>query len=487
MFIGIFVLLTAWFGFTLVRAGSVYYYYVSAEQSFSDVTVNITDENVVKYTGRSNTNGYEMFVFEAQGRGETSVEIYATTEEDPDGLICITETPLNLYVSSHNFIYTDSFGFSTFGVIAEYFCMLFLVDAAAFFILYKNRNRKQPYSHKAILSLGLCLFCLLSSAMSVYFVVTSSLNPQNYSSTSLFVYMNSAHSSLVLFSVPVVFVFAVFMSISNISLVRHEGYRVSNLLGFIISFLLGAGTVCCFLIGDYLYVGPGEKVSQALPSTAVVFVNSLFLYFECYLIATFYCMFKSIRMKPAYNADYIIILGCQIRKDGTLKPLLRGRVDKAIEFYKAQFKATGKKAVFVPSGGKGSDEIISEGEAMKNYLVSCGIEEEQIMPEMRSATTLENMRFSKELIESKKSNAEVVFSTTNYHVFRAGSFSEQAGLKATGLGAKTKWYFWPNALIRELVALIVSSYKLQIIILILLLLESFEVANTGLILRFLIK
>lgn len=153
----------------------------------------------------------------------------------------------------------------------------------------------------------------------------------------------------------------------------------------------------------------------------------------------------------------VYILGCGIRKDGNLLPLLKGRVDKAIEFYNKQLEATGKKAVFVPSGGQGSDEIISEGEAMKRYLIENGIPEEQIIPETRSTNTLQNMKFSKELIGN--SNANVAFSTTNYHVFRSGIFAGQAGLKAEGMGSKTKWYFWPNAFIREFVGLLVSQKK----------------------------
>ena len=84
--------------------------------------------------------------------------------------------------------------------------------------------------------------------------------------------------------------------------------------------------------------------------------------------------------------------------------------------------------MFVPSGGQGSDEIISEGEAMKRYLLEQGIPEEQIMPETKSTNTLENMKFSKELIGDN--DAKVAFSTTNYHVFRSGLFSNQAKLKA---------------------------------------------------------
>ncbi|MGN0455632.1 MAG: YdcF family protein [Acutalibacteraceae bacterium] len=74
-----------------------------------------------------------------------------------------------------------------------------------------------------------------------------------------------------------------------------------------------------------------------------------------------------------------------------------------------------------------------------------------------STNTLENMKFSKELIGDN--DAKVAFSTTNYHVFRSGIFSNQAKLKAEGIGSKTKWYFWPNAFIREFIGLIVSQNK----------------------------
>lgn len=87
--------------------------------------------------------------------------------------------------------------------------------------------------------------------------------------------------------------------------------------------------------------------------------------------------------------------------------------------------------MFVPSGGQGGDEIISEGEAMKRYLLEQGIPEDQIMPETKSTNTLENMKFSKELINGE--NAKVAFSTTNYHVFRGGMFASQVNMNAKGM------------------------------------------------------
>ena len=51
---------------------------------------------------------------------------------------------------------------------------------------------------------------------------------------------------------------------------------------------------------------------------------------ECYLFATIYCMFRQVKKEPPLDADYIIILGCKIAKDGSLLPLIKGRVDKAL-------------------------------------------------------------------------------------------------------------------------------------------------------------
>ena len=155
-----------------------------------------------------------------------------------------------------------------------------------------------------------------------------------------------------------------------------------------------------------------------------------------------------------------------IKKDGNLTPLLKGRVDKAIEFAKKQKELTGKDIIFVPSGGQGSNEVISEGEAMYNYLISKGINNKQILLEDKSKTTFENLKFSKQLINNKK--AKIAFSTTNYHVFRAGIYATSLNMKVEGIGAKTKAYFWVNAFIREFIATIVSRKKSHIFVILVL-------------------
>ena len=159
---------------------------------------------------------------------------------------------------------------------------------------------------------------------------------------------------------------------------------------------------------------------------------------ECVLIGTIIISIKSIRKKIEYNKDYIIILGCKTKKDGTLTPLLKGRVDKALEFRNNQLKINNKDLIFISSGGQGSDELIPEAESIKNYLLEQGIKEKNILVENKSTNTYENIKYSNNLI--KKKDAKTIFSTTNYHVFRAGLIASEQGLKIEGIGSKIKHF-----------------------------------------------
>jgi uncharacterized SAM-binding protein YcdF (DUF218 family) len=80
----------------------------------------------------------------------------------------------------------------------------------------------------------------------------------------------------------------------------------------------------------------------------------------------------------------------------------------------------------------------------------------------------------------------VAFSTTNYHVFRGGMFAREAGMHASGMGSKTKWYFWPNAEVREFVGLIVNEIWVHIGVVFGLVVISVFMANLGTIMKFLL-
>ena len=78
------------------------------------------------------------------------------------------------------------------------------------------------------------------------------------------------------------------------------------------------------------------------------------------------------------------------------------------------------------------------------------------------------MDFSKAIIQETNPQGKAVFATTNYHVFRSGVWASLAGLNAEGVGSRTKWWYWPNAFIREVVGLLKKRWKQEILFLILL-------------------
>ena len=117
-----------------------------------------------------------------------------------------------------------------------------------------------------------------------------------------------------------------------------------------------------------------------------------------------------------------------------------------------------EEAVYgIPSGGQSRSEPMAEAEAMYRYIISTGFPENCVIREDQSANTFQNMAFSKRIIDEQTGDsdkAKIAFATTNYHVFRSGIWSNLAGLRAEGIGSRTKWWFWPNAFIRECIALL---------------------------------
>ncbi len=192
---------------------------------------------------------------------------------------------------------------------------------------------------------------------------------------------------------------------------------------------------------------------------------AIYLYFECMLLGTIVADAIAAKYEPEKNKDYVIVLGCGLRKDGTPTPLLKGRLDRALAFAEAQKAETGKDLTFLTSGGQGPNEAVSESASMKRYLLEHGVPEERIIEEDRSTDTSENMKNSKELIFERDPDAKVAFATTNYHVFRSGLFARRVKMRAVGMGAETKWYFWPNAAVREFAGLLSKHLDKQVLIL----------------------
>lgn len=359
--------------------------------------------------------------------------------------------------------FEDYFGDFTGGFIIPVSFIIFLIFAfCGSLIKYRSQMADCMYRYDNITTLGMIIFLgflILQQLLQLF--------RGRHGLYNLLYDLTSSAQFLSVYLLPIAFVVSVLVMISNIVLMVKEGFNIRNGLGT----LFGAFICFCTFLPDILYmfmlthdymdIGRETGLGRHVMIFAESSISGILAYIECILIATMIVSLHAARHVPAFDKDHILILGCRINNDGTLTKLLSGRADRALEFAKMQKESAGKDITFVPSGGKGSDEIISEAEAVKNYLMDKGVPEDRIITEDKSENTFENIRNSVKLIREKDGGeaSKIAFSTTNYHVFRAGLLAWKQGIKMEGIGSKTKRYFWINAFVREFIATLYSERK----------------------------
>ena len=437
------------------------------------------------FNSSSNITGVSI---EDDSAGKAEIVKWETTEKDlrihlrsraPGKVFLLIKTPKTesivvLYVHENGVITQNYFfgyctGTDTVLLLIVIYLTLILIYLVVKYFMLEKRNL---YSYDNVLYLGLIIFA-------VFFITTQirSIYYKNGIYGSFFLAMSSSRS-FVLFTLPLVVITTVCVTASNIKLIRKEGRSWRNMLGVILGLMLGVGAVLPIIIEsvlqstNFLEVHHERGIGRFIEIFFEDSIASVVAYLECILLGTIITGIKTAKHIPKFDKDFIIIHGCRIKKDGTLTPLLKARVDRAMEFAKMQKDRLGRPIVFVPSGGKGSDEIISEGEAIKRYLIEQGIPEKDILAETKSTTTEENFKYAYELIRKYHGSDffNVVFCTTNYHVFRSGMLAYKLGIRVEGIGSKTKRYYWINAFIREFVATIVKEKRTHILVTIVLLL-----------------
>ncbi len=239
--------------------------------------------------------------------------------------------------------------------------ILFLIRISVGCTLYiKNQYDKKKYSYSIIMNLGLLLFINVNILRQINLLIWNwnSLNILNI----IDIYNNTlkSFSYFTMLTLPCIIILSIYSIITNFVLIKKEGFNPRNLLGIILGFLsiLGLfGSQTLYYFFSKILIGTDI---QFIKYSLDVCINATLSYLYTLIIATLYCNVKAGSHTPKYDKDFIIILGAKIKSDGTLTPLLKGRVDRAIDFGKKQYEITKKKIVYVPSGGKGSDEVVAE-------------------------------------------------------------------------------------------------------------------------------
>lgn len=222
--------------------------------------------------------------------------------------------------------------------------------------------------------------------------------------------------------------------------------RIGNFsLGLIMPLILGTPLLFIGIFwGTVMKLYYHYKIGKIL----VYFVAFAYISFGITLSITTALTFTASTATPPQNADAIIVLGCGVKGE-RVTLTLANRLNKAIEYLNAN-----PNTIVVVSGGQGKGEDISEALAMKRYLVGKNIDENKIYMEDKSTSTVENFKFSNEIINDLFPNgAKIVFVTTSFHVFRAELVAKKAGIQADGIGSESVWYITLNNYLRECAAI----------------------------------
>lgn len=253
-----------------------------------------------------------------------------------------------------------------------------------------------------------------------------------------------------------VYILLAFLILNTITIVRRERFSLAHILTMLL-----AALIIVYMIAATIISRANIPIWVRIIWSGIIL---MILFFQVHIWVFLTTSILTNIFKPRRNLDYIIVLGSGLIK-GQVTPLLRGRIEAAIRFAKTQQEKGRKLPYLVMSGGQGNDEVRSEAEAMKEFAVTQGYDEEKILTETKSRNTRENMKFSKALIDEHcgEQSCHLAYATSSYHLFRTGMYARMAGMHIGGIGARTAFYYLPNAVLREYIAYL-AMYKKRFIV-----------------------
>jgi uncharacterized SAM-binding protein YcdF (DUF218 family) len=249
-----------------------------------------------------------------------------------------------------------------------------------------------------------------------------------------------------------------YLVLNGITVARRESVRPANLL----SLATGIGIFALIGLMFATVIVRSRELSLFTAITGLLSGYVSFLLVSYVIYAFIYG-----RLTRYQDADFVVVLGSGLKDGVRVTPLLASRLERGRQVQAAlvardetRDETRGKTGpMLIVSGGKGGDERLSEAEAMARYLAERGVPADQVIPEDRSRTTEENLRFSKAIMERSRPDYRCIIVTSNFHVFRAAIIARRVGVNGQVTGARTAGYYWPSAMLREFAAVFLS-YKL---------------------------
>jgi uncharacterized SAM-binding protein YcdF (DUF218 family) len=132
-------------------------------------------------------------------------------------------------------------------------------------------------------------------------------------------------------------------------------------------------------------------------------------------------------------ADAIVVLGAAVWGSQP-SPVFRERINHAIELYK-----NGYASVIIFTGGKDGDSRLAESEVAKQYAVVHGIPANDVLVEIESKTTEQNLYYAKQLA-ANHNLASLIIVSDPLHMKRAMFMAKDMGLQTYSSPTPTTRY-----------------------------------------------
>lgn len=254
-----------------------------------------------------------------------------------------------------------------------------------------------------------------------------------------------------------IYILLAFLFVNTAVIVKRENRSLAHMLTLVLAVLIIVYMVLGWAVSTVSLPVWAQSLWNGFGAALGYFIFHIFVFLSTLLVGNIF--------RPRRRVDYIIVLGSGLI-DGKAPPLLQKRIGAAMRFGQKQAKRKGDFPYLVMSGGQGTDEPCPEAVAMKAYAAGQGYPEDRILTEEESTTTEENFAFSRKLmdIHADGKTYRCIFATSSYHLYRAGLYARRVGLLIRGLGAKTAFYYLPNAVLREYIAYLVMRKRRFIII-----------------------
>lgn len=128
------------------------------------------------------------------------------------------------------------------------------------------------------------------------------------------------------------------------------------------------------------------------------------------------------RRDEARPADAIVVLGAA-QYDGKPSPVLRARLDHAIDLYRR-----GLAPALIMTGGRGPGDTVSEATVGRRYAERQGVPGEAILEESEGLTSYQSMRAVQRLME-RRGMTDAVLVSDPFHMLRLKLLARRLGIR----------------------------------------------------------